>query len=412
MFLLTRILVLAAALLFLPAANAATGRVALVIGNAKYAAAGTLANPVNDAEDIAARLRQLGFKVVDGYDLGKRDMELKIGEFADALEGAETGLFYYAGHGVAVGGRNFVLPVDAHLDQPAKLKLEAMSADDIVELMGQQVKTSLIILDACRNNPFARSLSTLAKTRGVQASEGLAEMEGASGSFIAFSTKPGYTAMDGSGRNSPFAAALLKRMGEPGVEIGEMMRKVRNDVLAATHDFQRPQWSDDLPESFSFKPAAVVPPAPVKALPPVRIASLPGEVDPRVIPEVTPEAVIEHLITGLYLKTTPDKIEAYVRRMYAEKSNSFGYGFATLDALVAGKVAYLAQYKAWDTTLVPGTLQVTVFDANAATATFNQHWHITPKTGTAFEGVARATLEFIMTPDGWRISKESSVAVK
>src|SRR6185436_2507089 len=137
-------------------------RVALVIGNGTYEEAGTLTNPVNDASDIAARLKGLGFEVIEGNDLGKRELERKIGEFSDALEGAGAGLFYYAGHGLQVDGRNFIVPVDARLDVPAKLRLEAVQIDDVLDIMEQQTKTSLVFLDACRNNPFARSLGGIA----------------------------------------------------------------------------------------------------------------------------------------------------------------------------------------------------------------------------------------------------------
>src|SRR4029453_10470266 len=140
-------------------------RVALVIGNGTYEEAGTLTNPVNDAADIAARLKGLGFEVIEGNDLGKRELERKIGEFSDALDGAAVGLFYYAGHGLQVDGRNFIVPVDAKLDVPAKLRLETGQIDDVLDIMEQQTKTSLVFLDACRNNPFVRSLKRTTTNR-------------------------------------------------------------------------------------------------------------------------------------------------------------------------------------------------------------------------------------------------------
>src|SRR4051794_33458991 len=152
-------------LLLLSADAGPERRVALVVGNGTYEEAGTLTNPVNDAVDVAARLRDLGFEVIEGNDLGKRALERKIGEFSDALDGAGVGLFYYAGHGLQVDGRNFIVPVDARLDMPAKLRLEAVQIDDVLDIMEQQTKTSLVFLDACRNNPFARSLSRKATNR-------------------------------------------------------------------------------------------------------------------------------------------------------------------------------------------------------------------------------------------------------
>ena len=230
-------------------------RVALVVGNGIYEEAGTLANPVNDAVDIAARLRDLGFEVIEGNDLGKRALERKIGEFSDALDGAGVGLFYYAGHGLQVDGRNFIVPVDARLDVPAKLRLETVQIDDVLDIMEQQTKTSLVFLDACRNNPFARSLSRTATNRSAVALAGLAQFDSTRGSFIAFSTAPGSVAMDGTGRNSPFASALLRHIGEPGQSINDLMIAVRRDVVSETHDTQRPWEQGSLLERFEFVPS-------------------------------------------------------------------------------------------------------------------------------------------------------------
>jgi hypothetical protein len=256
---MVRVIALWLLVLVLGASAPAGGRVALVIGNGDYANAGKLANPVNDAEDVAAKLRELGFTVVDGYNLGKRDLETRIGDFADALDGASAGLFYYAGHGIQVAGRNYIVPTDAHLDVPAKLKLESIPIDDVMDLMQQQAGTAILILDACRNNPFARGLGGgQATTRGVTAAEGLAQIDGAKGTFIAFSTAPGAVAMDGTGRNSPFAEALLKHMGEPGQSINDLMIAVRRDVVAETKDFQTPMSWDSLTDRFAFVAGDVV----------------------------------------------------------------------------------------------------------------------------------------------------------
>src|SRR6187397_2022191 len=156
-------------------------RVALVIGNGTYEEAGTLTNPVNDAVDIAARLRDHGFEVIEGNNLGKRALERKIGEFSDALDRAGVGLFYYAGHGLQIGGRNFIVPVDARLDVPAKLRLEAVQIDDVLYIMEQQTTTSLVFLDACRNNPFVRKLKRTATNRSAVALAGLAQFDSTRG---------------------------------------------------------------------------------------------------------------------------------------------------------------------------------------------------------------------------------------
>ena len=208
-------------------------RMALVIGNGTYAEAGTLTNPVNDALDIAGKLRSIGFDVIEGNDLGKRELERKIGEFSDALQGAGVGLFYYAGHGLQVEGRNYIVPVDARLDMPVKLQLEAVPIDEVLDIMEQQTTVSLVFLDACRNNPFARSLSRTATTRSATALAGLAQFDSTRGSFIAFSTAPGAVAMDGSGRNSPFAEALCNGFSWPGT------RTINSAGALASAAFQR-----------------------------------------------------------------------------------------------------------------------------------------------------------------------------
>ena len=229
-------------------------RVALVIGNGTYEEAGTLTNPVNDAADIAAKLRDLGFEVIEGNDLGKRALERKIGAFSDALDGAGVGLFYYAGHGLQVDGRNFIVPVDARLDVPAKLRLETVQIDDILDIMEQQTTTSLVFLDACRNNPFVRKLKRTATNRSAIALAGLAQFDSTRGSFIAFSTAPGSVAMDGAGRNSPFATALLRHIAEPGQSINDLMIAVRRDVVSETGDAQRPWEQGSLLDRFEFVP--------------------------------------------------------------------------------------------------------------------------------------------------------------
>ena len=161
-------------------------------------------------------------------------LERKIGEFSDALDGAGVGLFYYAGHGLQVDGRNFIVPVDARLDVPAKLRLETVQIDDILDIMEQQTTTSLVFLDACRNNPFVRKLKRTATNRSAVALAGLAQFDSTRGSFIAFSTAPGSVAMDGAGRNSPFATALLRHIAEPGQSINDLMIAVRRDVVSET----------------------------------------------------------------------------------------------------------------------------------------------------------------------------------
>ena len=186
-------------------------RVALVIGNAAYVHAGTLANPRNDAGDIAAELKKVGFEVVEGTDLDKAAMDRKIRDFANLLPGADTGLFFYAGHGLQVGGVNYLVPIDAQLSTAAALDFEMIRLDLIQRTMERETKTNILFLDACRDNPLARNLARAMGTRSSAIGRGLAAAESGVGTLISFSTQPGNVALDGTGRNSPYAGALVKR---------------------------------------------------------------------------------------------------------------------------------------------------------------------------------------------------------
>jgi uncharacterized caspase-like protein len=302
------------ALLLLRADAQQARRVALVVGNGTYEQAVPLANPVNDAEDIAARLRDVGFEVIEAKDLGKRALERKIGEFSDALTGAAVGLFYYAGHGLQVDGRNFIVPVDAILDTPVKLPLEAVPIDQVLDIMEQQTETSLVFLDACRNNPFVKSLGSKSN-RAAVALQGLAQFDSTRGSFIAFSTAPGAVAMDGAGRNSPFTAALLRHIGEPGQSISDLMIAVRRDVIAETRDTQRPWEQGSLVERFEFVPmgGAVAQPEPA-ASPPAggstQVAALERSIGDA--------ESVETFLRDEYLSPDTDAMAETVKRVYGD----------------------------------------------------------------------------------------------
>jgi uncharacterized caspase-like protein len=402
MHLVVRLLLALVAVLALSGSAPKGGRVALVIGNGDYANAGSLANPVNDAHDIADKLRAMGFTVVDGYNLGKRDLEGRIGDFADALDGASSGLFYYAGHGIAVDGRNFVVPTDAHLDMPAKLKLEAIPIDDIMDLMRQQTGTAILILDACRNNPFARSLTAKATTRGVQAAEGLAQIEGGKGTFIAFSTAPGAVAMDGTGRNSPFAEALLRHMDEPGQSINDLMIAVRRDVVDETKDFQTPMSWDSLTEKFAFVTGGAAAPA----------ETVPAQ-QPQATAPADPEAALRDEIRGFvtehYLKPDAAHFETATAALFADTVTSYGREYPR-DELVSIKAKWFSQWSKWKLNLLPNTFKIMVLDESSVTATFDMRYKYSPKdTGTSpIAGTAHVTLDLVKEGGAWKIEMENS----
>lgn len=221
-------------LVTLPGAQAEDRRVALVIGNAAYENVPALANPRNDASDLGEALTLAGFEVVEGLDQSRDEMAATIREFIDRLDGASTGLFFYAGHGLQVEGRNFMIPVDVSLRSEADLPLQAIDMNYVLAQMERDPRVNIVMLDACRDNPFAAAM-----TRSL--SRGLAPMETRSvGSLIVYSTQPGATADDGVGRNSPFTAAFLKYATQPGLEIQQMLRQVRGEVIQATDERQVP----------------------------------------------------------------------------------------------------------------------------------------------------------------------------
>src|SRR6516165_5001178 len=195
----------------------AAKRVALVIGNGAYQEAATLSNPVNDAADMAKALTQSGFDAVLGLDLDRRGFDEKLRAFSRALDDADAAVLFYAGHGLQVAGRNYLVPVDARLKTERDLDFEAIGLDFVLRQMesGREGRTNIVFLDACRDNPLARNLARSMGTRSASVGQGLAEVHTGVGTFIAFSTQPGNVALDGEGRNSPFAAALTKRVLEP-----------------------------------------------------------------------------------------------------------------------------------------------------------------------------------------------------
>jgi uncharacterized caspase-like protein len=227
--------------------------VALVIGNANYQYTAVLKNPSNDATDMSEKLRQLGFEVIDGIDLTKLEMWQRIRTFAGRVVGADVGLFFYAGHGVQAGGRNFLAPVDAKLESIVDLDFEAVELNLVLKQLERNSRISIVFLDACRDNPLA---SSLVASRSLASGRGLARVEKTVGMMIAYATQPGNVALDGEGRNSPFTTGLLQHMTTEGASINDVMIRVRRDVLKATDGKQIPWENSSLTGQFFFKPSA------------------------------------------------------------------------------------------------------------------------------------------------------------
>ena len=234
-----------------PAPETSLGRrVALVIGNGAYAYVKALPNPPNDARSIAKSLRDIGFTVAEGIDLDRSAMQKVTRDFLREAARAQVAVVYYAGHGVQIDGRNYLVPVDVKLQAGSSATEAMMDMDTILAGLDDQVRTNILILDACRNNPMAQQVASAGPNRAIEVGSGLAAPAtlgtGATlgaGTLIAFATAPGQVALDGEGANSPFSAALSRHIGTPGLEVQQMLTRVRAEVVAATKAKQVP-WSN------------------------------------------------------------------------------------------------------------------------------------------------------------------------
>jgi hypothetical protein len=219
-------------------------KVALVVGNSQYKNPSlVLLNPRNDAEDVAAVLRSLDFEVVLTVDANKRDFDLAMTQFARMATGADVAFFYYAGHALQYQGRNYLMPTDGELEDEVSLRYQMVMVDDIRAAVERADGVKIIVLDACRNNPVVDDLrkKMAGISRNIEATRGLARIDKALGMVVAYSTAADDVAADGAGRNSPFTSALLRRLKEPGLEIGSMFRLIAADVNEKTHGRQRPE---------------------------------------------------------------------------------------------------------------------------------------------------------------------------
>jgi Caspase domain len=234
---LARVLFIVLALVLGSTAPAEAKRVALVISNSRYLHATALKNPASDARLIAGALRQAGFAVDARTDLGKAQAETALRDFGRKAENADVALIYYAGHGIEAGGENYLIPVDARLERDRDLDIEATKLETALRV-SEGARMRIVILDACRNNPFMASMQRTVRSRAV--GRGLAAIEPEGETLVVYAAKAGATAADGEGANSPFAEALAGRLVQPGLEIGLMFRAVRDDVLKRTARVQEP----------------------------------------------------------------------------------------------------------------------------------------------------------------------------
>lgn len=240
--------------LFVATAAMAGSKVALVIGNSACNAAPYLKNPVNDAKVVGEALTQAGFEVTSYTDLGYSALVEALGKFSRSAGTAETAVIYYAGHGMEIDRQNFLIPVDAKLEFATDAEFQAVRLDLMVRAVGGADRLGIVIVDACRNNPFATRLDQAGRDRGI--SQGMGRVEPRGNTLVAYSAREGTVAFDGVDDNSPYALALAKSLDTPGLEIGKLFRTVRDDVMAATGGAQEPVLFGTLSaEDYFFIPA-------------------------------------------------------------------------------------------------------------------------------------------------------------
>jgi len=227
-------------------------KIALVIGNAAYPAA-PLRNPVNDARAMAERLKAIGYDVALHTDVAQRDFTRAVSQFGQRLAPGSVALFYYAGHGMQVRGRNFLVPVDADIQSEASARSEAVDLDLVLEQLGPS-RLAMVILDACRNNPFEGRFRS-------SGGSGLAQVDAPKGTLLAYATAPGKVASDGDGSHGLYTAELMKAMDLPGAKVEEVFKAVRVNVIRATSGAQVPWESSSLTGDYFFRPAAAARPA-------------------------------------------------------------------------------------------------------------------------------------------------------
>ena len=223
--------------------SGASKKVALIIGNSNYKDAARLRNPVNDATAMSNALNKLGFEVAELTDATQKEMNRAISQFGRRLNGDTVGFFFYAGHGLQVKGKNYLVPIDALIDSEASVPTETVEIDSVLAQLASS-SLSIVVLDACRNNPFE---SKVRATGG-----GLAQIDAPKGSFIAFATSPGRTAADGSGSNGVYTSELIKQISIPNLPIESVFKKVRANVAKLTGDAQIPWESTSLVGDFYF----------------------------------------------------------------------------------------------------------------------------------------------------------------
>ncbi|HWV83041.1 MAG TPA: caspase family protein [Hyphomicrobiaceae bacterium] len=275
-------------------AEAATRR-AFIVGNSAYQFTSVLPNPVSDAQDMAARLRDLGWDVTVQLDVSRAEMLKAFASFTQQLQSDDMSLVYFAGHALQMGGENYLAPVDARIESEEGVKRQFVPLNALLADLSRLSRTRIVILDACRDNPFAEGIAAGGKTRSLGAVKGLARVYAGVGSFIVYSTQPGNVALDGSGRNSPFTRALLEYMPLAGADVHAVMRRVRAAVQQETNEAQIPWENSSLVDEVAFAGTGAPPPRQMADAPPMPAPRS----DPRGMPMAPPVMEKFHYVTGL-----------------------------------------------------------------------------------------------------------------
>jgi len=214
-------------------------RVALVIGNGAYKYAPSLTNPTKDADALASTFKSVGFdNVIEATNQSQQDLLKSLKQFSKEADGAEWAVVYYSGHGIEVSGKNYLIPIDAQMKVDRDVELETVDVGKLLAATDGAKKLKLVVLDACRDNPFASQMRRTVATRSI--GRGLAQLEPEAGTLVVYAAKHGEQALDGDGKNSPFAASLISRMQIPGLEVRRLFDSVRDDVMETTQGKQQP----------------------------------------------------------------------------------------------------------------------------------------------------------------------------
>ncbi|HSS20372.1 MAG TPA: caspase family protein [Pyrinomonadaceae bacterium] len=353
-------------------------RIALVIGNGAYTNAPPLKNPPNDARDMTATLKELGFDVASGINVNQREMKRLIREFGQKLKAGGSGLFYYAGHGVQSKGRNYLIPVEADIQSEAEVEDAGVDVNLVLSYMDDaQNGLNIMILDACRNNPFARSFRS--------ASSGLAQVDAPTGTLIAYATAPGRVASDGIGQNGLYTSELLKQMRVPGLSATDMFMRVRAEVMRQTANRQVPWEASSLVGAFYFMRAV---PAPVTEASNIGVSQRPPLTSD---PQQYYARSLAHLNRGEFdaaltdinrtIELSPAFAQAYaVRAGIHHLKNDLNAAIVDSNKAIELHLNHEAPY------LVRGASYNVQGNYDQALADFNQAIQINPQSGPAYSG--------------------------